>query len=1611
MAKPSLDQKSQRIDKVVVHMKERLSGDEAGPLERFIRLYYGRVTAENVAEASLENLYGAALSLWKFCETRSPGQAKIRAFNPRLGEQGWTCDHTVVEVVSGDMPFIVDSLSSCLNRRGHKVFLNVHPVARLRRTAKGRLKELLAPTSRAKGGSNESLIHIEIDTQTTAKVLRGIEQALQDVLADVRAAVEDWPAMLAKLDGTIKEIKKNPPPLDKDEVSESLALLQWLADDHFTLLGFRQYEHKGSRGKAVHRAIEGSGLGILRNPDTHVLAGAKGLGEMSAEVRHFLDLPQLMMVIKANVRSTVHRPVHMDYIGVKRLDKKGRLIGELRFVGLFTSAAYNQSPLSIPLLRRKIKRAVQLAGMQSGGHDGKALINVLETFPRDELFQVDEDYLAETAQGIVELQDRPRIRCFYRLDPYGRFASCLIFVPRELHSTELRTRFGEALATAFAGEVSTFYTHIVDSPLARLHFIIRTRPTRRRQPDRHDLERALVKAARSWDDDLEVEILERWGEEHGNRLARRYGRAFPAGYREAISAPEAVFDIEKMEALSPQRDMQIDIYRPPQAEPSEVRFKIFHLAQPLPLSDCMPILEHMGFRVMEERPYCIRAAGRKAVWQHDFGLLIRGGHDFDLDATKENFQEAFIRIWSGEVEDDGFNRLIVLAGLDWREIVVLRAYCKYLRQAAIAFSQAYMEDTLAANPGIALLLIKLFRQRFDPQLSDERDGRCAALVAKIQAALDEVANLDEDRILRRFLNLVRSTLRTNFFQLAEDGGAKPYLAFKLDSQRLAELPLPRPLVETWVYAPRAEAIHLRGGKVARGGIRWSDRREDFRTEVLGLMKAQMVKNAVIVPVGAKGGFVTKRLPSEGGREAIQAEVIACYKTLMFGLLDLADNLAGGAVVPPRDVVRYDDDDPYLVVAADKGTATFSDIANGVAIDYGFWLGDAFASGGSAGYDHKGMGITARGAWESVKRHFREMGIDCQSQDFTTVGVGDMSGDVFGNGMLLSKHIRLVGAFNHLHIFVDPKPNAGKSFTERQRLFALPRSGWNDYDKKLISRGGGIFERSAKSVKLTPEIKALVKSDADDVTPNELIRLLLTAPVDLLWSAGIGTYVKASNERHADTGDRGNDAVRVDAAELSCRVVGEGGNLGLTQRARIEFARGGGRVNSDAIDNSGGVDCSDHEVNIKVLVDAVVADGGMAAKQRNRLLADMTDEVGELVLKGNYLQTQAISGMAAVGSNALDSQVRFMRGLERAGRLDRELEFLPDEETIDALTQAGESLTRPELSVLLSYCKMTLYEDILGSELCDDEYLVSDLERYFPATLRGRLAGAIPSHSLRREIIATLVANSLVNRTGATLVADLGEDTGLGPADIARAFVVARDAFNFRELWAAIEGLDNQVPAEVQMGMILAVSDLMGQATQWFLQQLPQPIEIAATVAAYEPGIAAFAGDVGAMLAGLESRTMRDKTKALTRRGVPRDIALRVAALDGMRSACHVVYAALASKRPVDEVGRIYFSVGAELGLDWLRSAAEGVAPDGHWDRLAVGAIVDDLYAQQRALATRVIRDSNGKRDKAAVKSWVLANQTAVDRSASLIEEFRSSGSIDIARLALANRQVRSMLTT
>ena len=1077
--------------------------------------------------------------------------------------------------------------------------------------------------------------------------------------------------------------------LGSETLEEDKALLAWLTDGHFIFLGYRNYALVNEADEDVLRVVQGSGLGILR--ETSQIKVSKSFATVTPETRKLARAPELLVLTKANSRATVHRPGYLDYVGVKRFDAKGLVIGEHRFLGLFTSAAYHKNPKEIPVLRRKVKNVLMRAGFDPNGHMGKALVTILEQYPRDELFQISEDDLFENSMGILRLGERQRTRLFVQSDVYGRFLSCQVFVPRGNFDTELSERIERILMQAFNGISSDFTVHLSESALARLLIIVRTKPGSVPQFDVREIEKQVVKVVRRWQDDLHHALIAHFGEERGNQLHHRFGNAFPAGYREDRSVTEAVTDAAIMDTLRADKDLAMNLYAGDSASATPLRLKVFHLREPIPISLSLPMLEHMGVKVLEELNYKVEPNGTPAVYVHDFGMSHTGDIQIEITRVKGEFEEAFARAWHGEIENDDFNQLVLRANLGWREVTILRAYCKYLRQTGFTFSQAYMEQALSGHAKIAKKIAELFVARFDPANTAEAEAKIGALTAEIEKALDSVENLDEDRILRRFLAMIQATIRTNYFQKDAGGAAKPYISFKFNPALVPGLPEPKPKFEIYVYSPRVEGVHLRGGKVARGGLRWSDRMEDFRTEVLGLMKAQMVKNTVIVPVGSKGGFVVKQSPAD--REAFMKEGVACYQTFLRGLLDLTDNLVGGKVVPPRDVVRYDSDDPYLVVAADKGTATFSDIANGVAKEYGFWLDDAFASGGSVGYDHKKMGITARGAWESVKRHFRKLGVNTQTTDFTVVGIGDMSGDVFGNGMLLSSHIKLLGAFDHRHAFLDPNPDPKVSFKERQRLFNLPRSSWADYDHSLISTGGGIYPRSAKSITITPEVRKILGVDANSLTPTDLIRALLKAPVDLLYNGGIGTYVKATHQSHADVGDRANDAIRVNGGELRCKVVAEGGNLGLTQLGRIEYALNGGKINTDAIDNSAGVDCSDHEVNIKILLNSVVAQGRISGEQRNELLVEMTDEVGELVLRDNYFQTQSLS----VRADALDPQTRFIKYLEKAGKLNRAIEFLPSDEELASRKAAKTGLTSPERSVLLSYSKIMLYDELLASE--------------------------------------------------------------------------------------------------------------------------------------------------------------------------------------------------------------------------------------------------------------------------------------------------------------------------
>jgi glutamate dehydrogenase len=1586
------------IESVCTRVRERLAEDEAPEAEEFVRQYYRRVPAEDLAELDPLDLSGAALAHWSFAHRREPGTANVRVYNPEFEQHGWQSAHTVVELVTDDMPFLVDSTTMELSGQDAGIHLLIYPVIRVRRDDHGELAAVL-PTDAPDEEDTlaESFIHVEIDRVSAASELAGLRERLRAVLRQVSAAVEDWPAMRRHAADLVAELREPPPSLDRDECAEAAALLAWMEDGHFTFLGFAEYELVTHDGEDRLRRVAGSGLGILRDPTN---GKPPSESTLSARASALAREPHPLVLTKANSRSTVHRPAYLDYVGVKQLGADGQVVGERRFLGLYTTAAYRAVAGEIPVVRRKVEAVVARAGFASASHAEKALVEILDTYPRDELFQIPEDDLFELAIGILALGERQRVRLFTRRDTLDRFVSCLVFLPRDRFHTRNRERVQRILAEAFDAERVDFELRLSESVLVRIHFTVRLRPGHVPDYNSAEIEARIVEATGSWTDELREALLAEAGEEQGTALYHRYGDAFPAGYRDDWVARSAVVDIRRIEHLAERGQLAVSLYHPLETAAGSLRCKLYRRGEPLTLSDVLPMFESMGLRVRDERPHHVTPRDGPPTWIYDFGVEYTADGELAVDDVRERFQDAFTGVWLGDLESDGFNALVLRAGLDRRDVTVLRAVARYLRQARIAFSERYMEQALIAHPHVAAALVELFRARFDP--SGDREA-ADGIARDIEESIDAVDSLDEDRILRSFLAVVRAMLRTNHFQ------AKPYLSFKLDPARVPVLPAPRPRFEIFVYSPRVEGVHLRGGAVARGGLRWSDRREDFRTEILGLMKAQMVKNALIVPVGAKGGFVVKRPPAE--RERLADEVVACYRTFISGLLDLTDTVRDGRVVPPPDVVRHDGDDPYLVVAADKGTATFSDIANGIAEDYGFWLGDAFASGGSAGYDHKAMGITARSAWESVKRHFRELGIDTQTTDFTVVGVGDMSGDVFGNGMLLSPHVKLVGAFDHRHVFLDPDPDPEAGYAERRRLFELPRSSWDDYDRSLISEGGGVWPRTAKSITISEAAQQALGIDADRLTPAELIRALLRASVDLLWNGGIGTYVKATSETHADVGDKANDAVRIDARELRAHVVGEGGNLGLTQRGRVEYALGGGRINTDAIDNAGGVNCSDHEVNIKILLDAVVADGDLTRKQRNRLLADMTDAVTERVLRGSYLQTQALSLARAQAPGMLDVHDRMMRALEQAGRLDRELEALPegDEVTERRATHAG--LTQPELAVLLAYSKITLYAELLDSDLPEDAALTAELAGYFPAPLPKRYADRLEKHRLRREVIATRVTNGIVDRAGITFVFRLQEDTGASSADIARAYAVASDVFHMRRLWADVEALDLEVDATVQIEMLLEARRLVERATRWLLRSRPRPLDIGAETDRFAAGAASVGEALPGVLVPTEREELEARVATLTEQGVPDDLARRVACLSDRFAALDIVGVAGATGKEIDEVAALHFLVGGRLHLHWLRDQIATLPRENRWQAMARAALRDDLFSLHAELTADVLRragkelvDAEGR-----LEAWIEANRPLVERCLGILSDIRTGATYDLTTLPVALRELRNLI--
>jgi glutamate dehydrogenase len=1598
------------IESVCERVRERMAADDAAQAEEFVRQYYWRAPADDLLERDTLDLYGAALAHLNLVRRRTPGEPRVRVYNPSFEQDGWQSAHTAIEIVTDDMPFLVDSISMELSRQESGIHVNIHPVVRVRRGAGGKLEEIVAPDAKPQEGELvESVMHLEVDRQSEPQEHEALAKSLLHVLAQVRATVDDWQAMRGRVRALIDELEQPPPGLDAADVEEARALLAWLEDHHFTFLGYREYELVTQDGEDQLHPVEGSELGILRDAPRI----PRGFSKLPSRVRALAREPQLLVLTKANARSRIHRSSYLDYVGVKRFGPDGEVVGERRFVGLYTTAAYRSAPRDIPVLRRKAEAILERAAFARGSHDEKALIEIIDTYPRDELFQIPEDELYAIATGILDLGERQRVRLFVRHDRYERFVSCLVFLPRDRFHTQNRERIGEILREELQGESVDWELRLSESVLVRIHYVVHVPPGELPDYDAAKIEARIVEATHAWSDELEDALVDEFGEEAGTGLVRRYARAFPAGYRDDWLARSAVADLRRLEDLADDDALGLSLYRPLEAPAGTLRCKLYRRGERVSLSDVLPMFESMGLEVLDERPYRVTPREGSAAWIYDLGLHDATGAEIDADAIRERFHDGFARVWHGEVEQDGFNGLIIRAGLDWREVTLLRAVARYVRQAGIAYSDSYMERTLMRHAHVATALVALFRARFDPA-QEGREDAAARCAREIEEAIDAVASLDEDRILRGFYAVVGAMLRTNFFQPGADGRPKPYLSFKLDPSRVPLVPAPRPRFEIFVHSPRVEGVHLRGGSVARGGLRWSDRREDFRTEILGLMKAQMVKNALIVPVGAKGGFVVKRPPAE--REALLEEVVACYRTFISGLLDLTDTIADGKVQPPRDVVRHDGDDPYLVVAADKGTATFSDIANAIAHEYGFWLGDAFASGGSVGYDHKAMGITARSAWVSVQRHFRELGIDVQSTEFSVVGIGDMSGDVFGNGMLLSPHIRLIGAFDHRHVFLDPDPDAAASCAERRRLFELPRSSWEDYDDSLISEGGGVFPRTAKSIPLSPQVRAALDVEDEQLAPNELISALLRAPVDLLWNGGIGTYVKASAESHADVGDKANDAVRVDAAQLRCRVVGEGGNLGFTQRARIEFALAGGRVNTDAIDNAGGVNCSDHEVNIKVLLDSVVADGDLTGKQRNELLAEMTDAVAERVLRGSYTQTQALSLARAQAPAMLDVHDRLMRSFEQTGRLDRALEALPDADTIAERRTAGLGLAQPELAVILAYAKITLYAALLDSDLPEDPALAGELGRYFPAPLPERFGDRMPQHRLRREIVATRVTNDMVDRAGTTFVFRLGEDTGAPPADIARAYAVARDVFEVRSLWAEVEALDLRVAAKTQIAMLLESRRLVERATRWLLRTRHRPFEIAAEVDRFAEGVQAVAAALPDVLVPSEREQWEARVAELVADDVPQPLAGRVATLAALYAALDIVEVAAATQHSVAGVAGLHFLLGGRLHLHWLRDRVAALPRANRWEAMARAALRDDLFSLHAELTADVMRtgaDGDGEDADAAARldAWIDANRPAVDRCLEILGEIRTGGTFDLTTLAVALREVRNLIQT
>jgi len=1554
-------------------------------LSAFIENFYADNKVADFDDYSPESLFDAAQSGFEFFAQKKPGEVKVRVSNPK------NSNLTFIDILNDDMPFLVDSTVAYLDKRSLKVKNIIHPIYFSLRDESGMLKKF----SSEKGSKQESLIQLHLEKIHEESELKNLQEKIEEILENVGLVVKDWKPMMELAQAASNQVKNN------QEIKE---FLSWIIDGNFIFIGAKEFGIKKlPKGQFQLEEIN-EGFGVFRSKQSEYKPLV--INSSPEEVVDSMKDPYEIEILKSRYRSHIHRITNAERIRVQKISDSGEVIGEYRFIGLFTSSAYNCSISQIPLIRNKVAKVITDSGYPKGSHNYKDLVSTLESYPRDELFQINHADLLKNATGIVAICGRSQVRFFARSDKFNRFVSCLIFTPRDRSNTELRDKIREYLAAVYAGEITDSFVQTTDSNLSRLHLIIRTE-NKIPKVDLHKIEAEITKMTRQWSDDLLESVKEKFAEK-SHQIFNKYHKAFSVSYTNRFDANRAAIDISRIENCLEKQAPLFDLYKSSSDLPKDVtELKIYSPKKEMILSEVMPLLESFGFYVIQEHTYSVNVDGQK-IWIHYFHLnLGKSGEEFS-EAIKKNFEETVDLIQTGVAQIGFLNRLIIIAGLNWKQVYMLRAYHKYLYQIGFRYDHKYIVDILARYVDITKMMVKFFETKFNPNFDQKQ---VQALLAQITESLGKVKSVADDAVIRKYLDIIKATLRTNYYQVAKDGGFKGYLSFKFDCKKVPGLPLPIPHAEIFVFSPNVEGIHLRGGKVARGGLRWSDRQEDFRTEILGLVKAQMTKNAVIVPVGSKGGFVLKRDISAFTRDQIQQEGIDCYKTFLRGILDLTDNVVNGKIVHPENVARHDGDDPYLVVAADKGTATFSDIANSISAEYNFWLGDAFASGGSAGYDHKKMGITAKGAWISVMRHFREMGVDTQTQDFTCVGIGDLAGDVFGNGMLLSKHIKLVAAFNHLHIFLDPNPDAAKSFVERERMFNLPRSSWMDYDQSKISKGGGIFERSAKSIKISPQVKEILAIEVDELAPNDLIRAILKAPVDLLWNGGIGTYVKAADESNQDVGDRANDVLRINGNELRCKVVGEGGNLGFTQKGRIEFAMSGGRVNTDAMDNSAGVDCSDHEVNIKIALIAAMRAKKVTIEQRNKFLESMTDEVAHLVLEDNRLQTQAISIANFQGMNLLGEQAQFLNGLEKSGLLNREIEFLPNRKEIDKRQNDNVSLTRPELCVMLAYAKMDIYNQLLASDLVKDKYFESELLSYFPKTMKEKFLDEITNHQLRKEIIATQITNFVVNRMGITFVHQLAQDSGFSVVEVVKSFIIACDSFRLREVWEEVENLDGSVAAHVQTQMFLSANKLLERSIHWLLRNQVKG-DLTKVVNRFRKIADELHSSLPGVLAQASKESFERKIERYRLNNVDVKLAAKIAAMDPVASAFDIAEISESSKFDLKTIAKIYFVVGTRFSLKFLRSKINNLVVTNHWQRLAHKTILEDIYSYQMRLAKQIVEYGCEEKklcEVNSVENWVKTVDFLVERFDSFIADLKTQTNPDLSVFVVALNRLKPLV--